>query len=132
MGELDLKRTILTVLLISAIWMVWMKFFAPKPAPQPTAQQPATPTQTRPSPAPSTGAPTPPPGAPPVDAARRPAEERPVLETERWRAVLTSYGAGIASFELKDAQYRGEGGRPLDLIKTATRPALVSGFEGAL
>jgi YidC/Oxa1 family membrane protein insertase len=140
---MDLKRTLVTVLVIAGIWIVWMQFFAPKPpakvqqpTPAPTAVAPTAPSAAAPSPSapvpsPATGAPT---AAGQGAAEPRPAEEKVELSSSRWRAVVTTYGGALASFELLDPQLRHKldgRDRGLELVPPQVgHPAFQTAFEG--
>src|SRR5215831_1318015 len=143
MGGMDTKRTLIMIALLATIWIVWMRFFMPKPPPQPAQQPPpqAPATQTQAPSAPE-GAPaaatTPaPPGAQKEPGAAaptssRPPEEKVTLESKRWKATFSSYGAALTSFELLDPQYREHVGAtevPVDLVKTPGQPALATTFD---
>src|SRR5262249_43036768 len=151
MGGFEFKRFLLAFAIILAIWMVWAKLFLPK-APPP-GQQAAAPAgdsgaavpaeaQPKPSPPPPTTAQAPKPAeqggskpsAPqaanaPAEASRPP-ESKVTLEAQHWRATLTSYGAAIAAFEVKDGQYKESNGSLLDLVHVPEHPALSTWFAG--
>src|SRR5437660_11760 len=140
MGGMDVKRTIITVALIGAIWIVWMKFFLPKPAstPAPAPALSAQAGQKIPA-SPDAGAAaaqTPRrEAAKPAEAAGsevpRPSEQRVALEGKQFRATFSSWGGALVSFELKDPQYReklGAAEGALDLVKPHSRPELTTSF----
>src|SRR5215510_438076 len=105
MGGTDTKRIIATVVIIGAIWMVWMKFFLPKPAPS-QAPAPSAPVAQK-APAPEAGASAAPaaktepsqPAAAGQPEQAKPAEQRVTLEGKQWKATFSTWGGTLAAFE---------------------------------
>jgi YidC/Oxa1 family membrane protein insertase len=138
------KRVLLAVLLSLAVLYGYQALFSPrKPQPRqpaqgatPTTQAPAaTPTQTpsaAPTPAAPVEAPSPPAAQPLVsDASDRDA----VVENDFVRAVFSTKGAVLKSWQLK--KYLGEDGRPLDLVPSrvpegSKRPFTLKSDDAAL
>ncbi|MCL2669778.1 MAG: membrane protein insertase YidC [Syntrophaceae bacterium] len=102
------KRTLLAVVLSVVVIFVYQAHFAPKPAPQPATEQ------QKQAAAPTAAAPAAPAVAPPVAEAAQSfsarmttmmafaEEERDVVvDTPLYRAVFTTRGAGLKSFQLK-------------------------------
>jgi YidC/Oxa1 family membrane protein insertase len=139
MGNFDIKRTLITLLVISGIWLIWINFFAKKQQLQPQQQQQQQ-TQT-PTPTPTqtpTGAPTPPPAPEKPSSAsasatehKEPAE-KVEIGTARWKARFTTWGGAVESFQLLDKQYHKvvDGHeQPLDLVAPQiNRPTFVTAF----
>jgi YidC/Oxa1 family membrane protein insertase len=139
LGDLNIKRTLLTLVILSGITLVWTRYFMPKAAPpqaqsaQPPSTAPAQPAGKSPD-AGVAAAPTQPTeGAPETKHEPLPREQRVTLDTSAWKATFTSYGAQLAAFELKDSQYRSKVGGvdvPLDLVRSAAaRPMLTTTIE---
>src|SRR5262249_37593957 len=134
-GNFDIKRTLVTLLVISGIWILWMQFFAPKKSQfqqqqQPQQTQTQTPTQSQPQ----TRTETKPdkPSVPAPSAAERPPAEKVEIGTARWKARFTTYGGALESFQLLDPQYRQvvDGHeKPIDLVRPQIgRPTLETTF----
>jgi YidC/Oxa1 family membrane protein insertase len=110
MGNFDIKRTLLTLLVISAIWLVWINFFAKKQQLQPTPTQTQTPTTQTQTPT-SAQAPTPTQTPTQAKVAASPLlpkapTEKVEIGTARWKARFTTAGGALESFQLLDKQYR--------------------------
>jgi YidC/Oxa1 family membrane protein insertase len=118
-------RFVLFVLLSVAILAAWSHFFGPKPPPPGEAQKSPAPAQTAPTvPAPSGT--TPAPGGDGVVPAPPVAEELPVqnipVSTGLWKAVFSTKGAALASFELtgeKQQRHQGSGETGVNLVHVA-------------
>jgi YidC/Oxa1 family membrane protein insertase len=143
----QLKRLLLAVAIAVAIMFVWERFFSPEPPPErelPTEtapEVPAPPALPRPTPrsdgdVPGATAPTAAGatiGAPSV--AERGPEQLETFDFPAFRAVFTSYGAALKSWELKNEKYQVEERgqlRQLDLVRTQGEDLLPFriGFEG--
>lgn len=124
--------------LVLSLWMTWEAKNRPKPPPEPAAvEQPVAPGEAEPgavpaptaqAPAPAAPAPTPPPA--PAASPEAPAEELR-FENPQVRTVLSSRGAGIASWELLEyLTPPNEGRQPVRLIETSPgeAPALATPF----
>jgi YidC/Oxa1 family membrane protein insertase len=137
----QLKRLLLAVAIAVAIMFVWERFFSPEPPPEPdkttqtAPEAPATPELPKPTPRveggtpDATGATI---GAPRVN--ERGAERLETFEFPQFRAVFTSHGAALKSWELKGEKFQiDENGqlRQLDLVRTQAEDALPFriGFE---
>lgn len=119
---MDNRRLFIAVLLSLAVLLVW-QYFVPtqppkKPGPRPGTTSPETPKSSEPAGGgPSAGAPgtaeaaTLPAGQP-VQGSR---EERIVLESAWARAVFSSRGAQLVSYQLK--QHTGADGKPLEMVR---------------
>src|SRR5215470_12617095 len=106
MGNFDIKRTLVTLLVISAIWLVWINFFAKKQQLQPPGQQQQTQTQTQTPAQTPTQTPTPTPTKTPKAEAPKAPAEKVEIGTARWKARFTTAGGALESFQLLDQQYR--------------------------
>jgi len=117
----DNRRILLAAAISVAVLFGWQLLFPPpKVAPRPAqpaasapaeAARPAAPVALAPAPAPGPGAPVP--AAP---------EEMVELSTPEFKAVFTSHGGALRSFELKGKKFqKEEGGKmlPEDLVKVA-------------
>jgi len=126
------KRVFLAIFLCFAVLAVYQAYFAPKPV---------EPAQTAATPSPATTATaTPSPSATPTPAATAPAPEQPaakvliadssardiVVETDAVRAVFSSAGAVMKSWQLK--HFKGDDGSPLDLVPPDIPPNLARPF----
>lgn len=126
------KRVFLAIFLCFAVLAVYQAYFAPKPI---EPAQPAAAT----SPA-ATATATPSPTAAPTPAAAAPAAEQPsaqvlvadstardiVVETDAVRAVFSSAGAVLKSWQLK--HFKGDDGTQLDLVPPDMPPNLARPF----
>ena len=126
------KRVFLAIFLCFAVLAVYQAYFAPKPI-EPAQTAAAT------SPA-ATATATPSPTAAPTPAAAAPAAEQPsaqvlvadstardiVVETDAVRAVFSSAGAVLKSWQLK--HFKGDDGTQLDLVPPDMPPNLVRPF----
>jgi YidC/Oxa1 family membrane protein insertase len=121
------KRTLLAVVLSIVILVGWSYFFQPKPVPQqtPPAEQ-AKPTE-KAMPEESASVPSPQITVQPLLAEEK-AESEVTVETDLYRAVLSTRGAVVKSWQLK--KYLNKSGKPLMLIeKAGIVPALGTLFE---
>jgi len=122
----DNRRLLLFFLISLAILLGW-QFLMPAPVhkpgapvatPAPTAASaavspaPSAPATVAATPVPAGAAPAPTPPAQPIAGTR---EEQLVLDTQEFRAVFTSKGAQLVSFQVKE--HRGDKGQPLELVR---------------
>jgi YidC/Oxa1 family membrane protein insertase len=113
----DNRNLILALVLMTAVWFGFSFFFPAKP-PQPSAESPAA-TITTPPATPATVATAPLAAAPLPVTAAAPAREI-VVETAKYRAVLSTLGARLVSMELKGYPASNTpGSGPVQLVKAA-------------
>jgi YidC/Oxa1 family membrane protein insertase len=140
------KRLMLAVVIAFAIMMAWTYFFPTEPPPperdpatETAPDQPGTAELPKPAARTEGGAPSPAaPGATEIGAPRvgeRGPERLETFEFDTFRAVFTTYGAALKSWELAGEKYRVEEGgaaRQLDLVRTQDERLLPFriGFEG--
>lgn len=120
------KNTLIALVLMGAVWFGFSYFFAPKKTEQPTP--PPVAEQAAPAQAPVAGQTTPAPESPqPVAQAAvevqpaQPARDM-VVDTTEFRAVLTTAGARIKSFQLKKYRVGVDPASPLVELISAADP----------
>ncbi|MEW6600296.1 MAG: membrane protein insertase YidC [Nitrospirota bacterium] len=126
------KRTLLAVVLSLAVLIVWSYFFSPKPEPQKpvtaTSGKEASPLQPDIATAPDTVAPD---VKLPAEFTTEPVEGASdvVVETDLYKAVFSTGGAVVKSWELKN--YKDKKGMPVVLLKApGSVPALGMVLDG--
>ncbi len=121
------KRVLLAVVLCIVTYLVWFRIFPP-PMPAPTTQQAGPATISAPA-----GQGTPTPAPMPTPANDQAASAQPQLPPETtevierpglYRAVVTSYGAALKSYELLNKKYYTTDLRRLVLKEGATQPSI--------
>ncbi|MBI4710402.1 MAG: membrane protein insertase YidC [Nitrospirae bacterium] len=123
------KRTLLAVALSILVLVAFSYFLQPKNAPQPEQAKKAEPKSETPAAA-VKGIPSVPPQTPQAPVPVKAAGADIAIETDLYRAVLTTNGAVIKSWELK--KYKDKSGIALSLLKQpGAIPPLSLLFEGA-
>jgi YidC/Oxa1 family membrane protein insertase len=120
---MDNKRTLIAIVLSIAVLFIYQNYFAPKPVkqPAPPQQEAAVAPQAAPQPPAAAEKPAPAPAGQQAAAGRIVAapteqgkEQDVVVETNLYRAILSTRGASLKSFQLK--QYRTELENTEDLV----------------
>ncbi len=120
---MDLKRTILAVVLSMAVLLVYQKYFAPQPSPkrvQQAGEKAAEPEKAAPVAAPAVPEQSPPPPASVPTAVAVPVRTH-LLEGARLDVELSSRGGVVVLARVKDYTDRpGKGGRPVELLAASS------------